>query len=608
MYVQPLREKKTGRTLLFYYTARRVKGKIERTKVSRIGYVDEFLGEFADPLAHFREEAKRLTNETKPQTVTMTFPMDGHFSFGKGFDKALDTSVEKADLGYNYGVLALLQLYRELEVDYFLRIKTQYSKADFNHNHIFQMLVFGRILFPESKLATWRDRTRILQNDVFSDDAVYRALPFFAKVKDALVRHLHEQVKKQYNRDTTLLYYDVTNYYWEVDREDDLRRRGVSKEHRPEPIVQMGLFMDNSGLPVTYGLFPGNTNDVATMRPMMQDLTASLGNKSLVYVADKGMMGGMNIAQIILDHNGYVISSSVRKADAEMRHHILDRQGYKELHGGTFKYKSRLVPCTIYVDTADGRKKQVGINERQIVFWSEDYWKKARHDRDTAISKAMARAGCGENTVLNNHGGNRFIKKGIFDPETGQEVENPDFSFALDRQLLESEEELDGYYLIKSNVVGLTEGGAPFGHPSRWHPKESLFELNRPVTDRDIIDMYRGLWKIEESFKITKSHLRARPAFVHRKDSIEAHFLSCFVALLLLRLLEKRTAGKIPVATLVKSLRDAHLVQLEDETYVNAYCDNVIEAIGQALDLDLAKKHYTKGDLKTLRGKTAKSR
>lgn len=608
MYVQPLREKKTGRTLLFYYTARRVKGSIVRTPVRRIGYVDEFLGEFADPLAHFREEAKRLTNEAKQRMVTVTFSMDEHFSFGGEFNKAEDTSVEKADLGYNYGVLALLQLYRELEIDYFLRIKTQYLKVDFNHNHIFQMLVFGRILFPESKLATWRDRTRILQNNDFSDDAVYRSLPFFAKVKDALVRHLHEQVKKQYNRDTTLLYYDVTNYYWEIDREDELRRRGVSKEHRPEPIVQMGLFMDNSGLPVTYGLFPGNTNDVATMRPMMQDLTGSLGTKNLIYVADKGMMGGMNIAQIILDHNGYVISSSVRKADTEMRRYILDQEGYRELHGGTFKYKSRLVPCTIYVDTADGKKKQVRINERQIVFWSEDYWKKARHDRETAIAKAMARAGHGENTVLNNHGGNRFIKKEIFDPETGREVGNPEFSFTLDQQLLDSEEELDGYYLIKSNVVGLNEGSAPFGYPSRWHPKENLFELNRPVTDRDIIDMYQGLWRIEESFKITKSQLRARPAFVHKKDSIEAHFLSCFVALLLLRLLEKRTAAQIPVETMVESLRAAHLVKLEDETYVNAYCDNVIETIGKAMDLDLTKKHYTKGDLKTLRGKTAKSR
>ena len=608
MYVQPLFEKKTGRTLLFYYTARRVKGKIVRTPVRRIGYVDELLHEYADPLSHFREEAKRLTKEAQQREIQLTCSLDAHYIFNDQFNKHEHRAIQKVDHRYNYGVLPLLQLYRELEIDDFIRIKTQYRKVDYNYNHIFQMLVFGRILFPASKLATWRERTRILQNKAFSDDAVYRALPFFASIKDAIVQHLHKQVQKQYQRDTTLLYYDVTNYYWEIDREDALRRRGVSKEHRPEPIVQMGLLMDNSGLPVTYELFPGNTNDVTTLRPIMQNLSENFGNKHLIVVADKGMMGGMNIAQILLDHNGYVMSSSVRKADAEMRNYILDQNGYTELNGGRFKYKSRLVPCTITVETADGKKQHIRINERHIVFWSEDYWKKAQHERNMAISKAMARAGFGENTVLNNYGGNRFIKKEIYDPTTGKEVKHPAFSFSLDEELLEQEELLDGYYLIRSNVVGLREGERPFNHPYRWHMQDNLFELNRPVSDLDIIDMYRNLWKIEESFKITKSYLRARPAFVHKKDSIEAHFLTCFVALLLLRLLEKRTHNAIPIATMVESLRKAYLVQLEDETYVNAYCDNVIDAIGKTFNLDLTKKYYTKGDLKTLRGKTAKNK
>jgi len=606
MYVQPLFEKKTGRTLLFYYTARRVQGKIKRTPVQRIGYIDELQLEYPDPLAHFREEAKRLTREAKQREIHFTCSLNEHFVFNEKFDKAEAAALERSDQLYNYGVLALLKLYRELEIDYFIRIKAQYRKTEFNYNHIFQMLVFGRVLFPASKLATWRERTRILQNKRFSDDAVYRALPFFASIKDAIVLHLHEQVKKQYHRDTTLLYYDVTNYYWEVDREDELRKRGVSKEHRPEPIVQMGLLMDNSGLPVSYELFPGNTNDVSTMRPMMQRLSENFGNKNLIFVADKGMMGGMNIAQIILEHNGYVISSSVRKADAELRNYILDQRGYKKLNDGRFKYKSRLVPCTIYVETAEGKKKPIQINERQIVFWSEDYCKKARHDRAIAIAKAMGRAGFGENTVINNYGGNRFLKKGIFDSETGKVVEHPVFSFSLDQELLESEEALDGYYLIRTNVVGLRHGDAPFDRPYRWHTKDNLFELNRLVSDLDIIEMYRGLWKIEESFKITKSYLKARPAFVHKKESIEAHFLTCFVALLLLRLLEKRTHEKIPIATMVESLKKAYLVQLENDTYVNAYCDNVIAAIGNDLHLDLTKKYYSKGDLKNLRGKTAK--
>ena len=608
MYLQPLFEKKTGRTLLFYYTARRVKGKIVRTKVSKIGYLDEFLDQYPDPIAHFRAEAKRLTLEEQRAHRTLSFSLHEHFEFSQASATANAAAVEKADHTYNYGVLALLTLYRELKIDAFLRSRTQYRKVDFNYDHIFQLLVFGRILFPQSKLATWREQTRILTHRVCSDDAVYRALPVFAALKDALVGHLHEQVAQQYHRDTSLLYYDVTNYYWEVDREDALRKRGVSKEHRPEPIIQMGLFMDSAGLPVTYGLFPGNTNDVSTMRPMMHKAAQQLANTHLIFVADKGMMGGMNIASIILEHNGYVLSSSVRKADAEMKDFILDQQGYIERKDGRFKYKSRLVPCTVLVDTADGKKRQVRINERQIVFWSEAYWKKARYEREMALAKAVAKAGTGENTILNNYGANRFIKKAIFDLEADKEVTHPAFSFALDEELLDSEAALDGYYLIRSNVVGLQEGKAAFDRPYRWHATDNLFELNRPVSDMDIIDMYRGLWKIEESFRITKSCLRARPAFVRREDSIEAHFLSCFVALLLLRLLEKRTGSTIPVATMVESLRKAQLVQLEDNTYVSAYCDTVIAAIGQALDLDLTKKYYTKGELKTLRGKTAKSR
>ena len=608
MYVQPLFEKKTGRTLLFYYTARRVKGKIIKTCVARIGYPDEFLDRYPDPLAHFRQEAKRLTNEAQAQRRTLSVSLDDHFSFDTGITSKAGIVVQKADRTYDYGVLPLLALYRELKIDYFLQSKAQYRKTDVNYNHLFQLLVFGRILFPGSKLATWRERTRILQHRAFSDDAVYRALPFFAEIKDALLRHLHEQVLQQYQPDTSLLYYDVTNYYWEVDREDELRKRGVSKEHRPEPIVQMGLFLDHTGLPLSYGLFPGNTNDVATMRPMMRMLTEYLGTQQFIYVADKGMMSGMNVAQLILGHHGYVISSSVRKADAEMRGFVLGPQGYTELAGGLFKYKSRLVPCTISVQTPEGKKRQLRINERQVVFWSEEYRKKARYERAEAITKALVRAGYGENTVLNNHAGNRFLKKEIFDLETGNEVERPAFSFTLDKKLLDSEEELDGYYLIRTNVVGLREGEAPFGRPCRWHAKDNLFELNRPVTDLDIIDMYRGLWNIEAAFKITKSELKARPAFVRREDSIEAHFLSCFVALLLVRLLEKRTGERIPVPTMVKSLRKAQLVQLEDETFVNAYCDNVIDAIGKAFALDLTKKYYTKGELKALRGKTAKGR
>ncbi len=609
MFIQKVLEKRSNKTILYYCTTKRVDGKTKKTMVERIGYLEDLQALYTDPLAHFRELAKQKTEEAKACEFDLHYSTSELFDFSKPFNKTESSIVEAASNVRSYGVLPLLQIYRDLELDYFLNIKRQYLKTQYNHNHIFQMLVFGRILSPDSKLATWRDRNKLLQNADFSDDDVYRSLSFFSDIKDDMIAHLNRQMRDKHGRRTTLMYYDVTNYYWEIDEDDDLRKRGVSKEHRPEPIVQMGLFMDSQGLPVTYGLFPGNTNDVITMRPMMDRLVEGMGNENIIYVADKGMMSGMNIAQIILDHNGYVISSSVRGASDEMKEFVKNKDGYIESENGSFKYKSRIYPRKITVRSKEGKDVTVTINERQIVFWSRKYQERARYDREKAIEKALSRAGNGENTVLNNHAGNRFISKAIFDSEDGKLIEKPEFGYEVDERLKAQEEELDGYYIIRSNVVGLLDENKPFSdNPDkvRWHPREGLLEMNRVVTDLDIVDMYRGLWKIEQSFRITKSILKARPVFVHKEESIEAHFLSCFVALLLLRLLEKKINESTPVESIVDSLRKANLAQLPDGNYMTLYCNKTIKELGDALGLTLNKKFYSKKELSTERGKTVK--
>ena len=610
MFVKKIFEKKSGKTLLYYGTSSRVNGVPKKKLVQKIGYVEDFLSEYPDPIAHFREEAKRLTAEEKASKVTLEYSLAEHFDFSSDFNKRECSIPESVNNVRSYGALPLLKIYRELELDYFLNIKRQYRKFGCNLNHIFQLLVFGRILSPDSKLATWRDRNKLLNNADFTDDDVYRALPFFSSIKQDMIEHLNKQMVGKYRRKTTLMYYDVTNYYWEIDDEDDLRKRGACKEHKPEPIVQMGLFMDDCGLPVTYGLFPGNTNDVVTMKPMMDRLIAGLGNKAYIYVADKGLMSGMNIAQIILDKKGYVISDSVRKATKAMKSYVLNQDDYIKSKDGSFMYKSRCYPREIRVETNDGKQKLITVNERQIVFWSEKYQAKQKIEREKAVLKAMDKATNGQNSVINNYAANRYLKKVIFDSVTGKEVDTPEFSISLDSDLIKQEEELDGYYIIRTNVVGTTEEentDSFNGYDSRWHPSDNWLELNKPVSDTDIIDIYRGLWQIEESFKITKSILKARPVYVRNEQSIEAHFLSCFVSLLILRLLEQKTDYKIPVGTMVDSLRKANLVNLSDNLYRSAYCDNVIDAVGRALNLDLSKKHYSSGDLKKLRGQTQKT-
>ena len=609
MFVQTIPEKKTGRTLICYYVGKRVNGKNKQFLVKKIGYLDEFIDKYQDPIAHFKEEAKRLTLEEKENKQTLEYSLSELFEFSQSFDKQSCSIPVGTDNVRSYGVLPLLKLYRELELDYFINIKRQYKKVSYNLNHIFQLLVFGRILSPDSKLGTWRDRNALLQNADFSDDDVYRALPFFSSIKQEMIEHLNNQMISKYKRRTTLMYYDVTNYYWEIDDEDDLRKRGVSKEHRPEPIVQMGLFMDDQGLPVTYGLFPGNTNDVITMRPMMDKLLTGLGNRDYIYVADKGIMSGMNIAQIILDNKGYIISDSVRKATRAMKDYVLNQDDYIKSEDGSFMYKSRYYPREIRIETTEGKQKLIKINERQIVFWSEKYWARQKAEREKAILKALDRTTSGENSVINNYAANRYIKKVIFDSVSGREIENPEFATYVDSDLIKQEEELDGYYIIRTNVVGTEEGenlDSFNGFDSRWHPEDNWLELNHPVSDLDIIDIYRGLWQIEDTFKITKSILKARPVYVHNEESIEAHFLSCFVSLLMLRLLEKKTEYKIPIKTMVESLRKANLAQLPDGNYMNTYCDNIISDIGKSLDLELTKKFYSKKDLVSERGKTVK--
>lgn len=610
MFVQKLFEKKSGKTLLYFATGKRINGVTKKTLVERIGYLEDLQSQYPDPIAHFREIAKQKTEEAKDSEFDLHYSSAELISFSDGFDKSSSQVPEKTDLMRSYGVLPLLKIYRELELDYFLDIKRQYRKTGYNHNHIFQMLVFGRILSPDSKLGTWRERNRLLSNADFSDDDVYRSLEFFSSVKNDMVRHLNSQMVNKYRRKTTLMYYDVTNYYWETDDEDELRRRGASKEHRPEPIVQMGLFMDSDGLPVTYGLFPGNTNDVITMRPMMDRLLDGLGNRSYIYVADKGIMSGMNIAQIVLDNKGYVISDAVRKATKAMKNYVLDQDGYIRSEDGSFMYKSRFYPREIRVETSDGKIRLIKINERQIVFWSEKYFNRQKHEREKAICKALKRSLTnGAGSVLNNHAANRYIKKMIFDSASGKEVTEPEFMTSIDSDLIAQQEELDGYYIIRTNVVGISEDSCKEdfnGYECRWHAADNFLELDRPVTDLDIIDIYRGLWQIEDSFRLTKSVLKTRPVFVHNEQSIEAHFLSCFVSLLILRLLEKKTGNRIPVKTIVDSLRKANLVELPNGTFMNAYCDNIINDIGKSMDLQLNKKFYSKKDLVKERGKTVK--
>jgi transposase len=315
------------------------------------------------------------------------------------------------------------------------------------------------------------------------------------------------------------------------------------------------------------------------------------------------MMSGDNRAEILINRGGYIFSSSIRSADKQTRDYVVDEDGFIANAEGTYQYKSRITPVKISVtDQVTKRKRKVVINERQIIFWSRKYQERTRHERAKAIGKAANYGTC-----ENNHGGNRYFKKIVVNKVDGEALDDGDTRYVrvFDEDLLSEDEALDGYYMICTNVIGLEPDEKPFAKQSRFL-SDNMFQLNRPVGDHDIIDMYRGLWRIEESFRITKSWLKARPVFVHTEASIEAHFLTCFLGLLLLRILEVKTDHSIELNRMIEDLRNLQVVEESPDLFLLTPPPNVVKKIGEYFDLDLIKKRYTMQELKKMAAKTKK--
>lgn len=569
MFVKKILEKKTGRTFLTIAHGYREPGtgKVKQKTIKSLGYLDELEKDFNDPIAHFKEVAKEMTEQAKhtSRDLTFTFPAND----------TIDTSFT---LRKNLGFSVLSFFYHQLKIDEFFINRQRNLNIDYSLNNIFQMLVYMRILDPCSKKQSYEKMDSLFLNFDFAISDVYRALDYFKFYKDDLLLNTHEMVRSIYGRDMKNVYYDVTNYYFEINEPDELRKKGVSKEHRPNPIVQMGLLMDNSGLPITYKLFEGNANDCETLMPVLEDLKDDYGLKRVIVVADKGMNTGENIAYNILHKNGYIYSQTVRGANADLKEFVLDQSGYTITKDG-FKIKSRVVTTHIWVTNVDNKRVKVDIDQKQVVFYSPDYAKRAQYDRQKAIEKAKKIIQVNKTAKLPLKGSFKYIESISLDKETG-ELKNLKNYHSIDEDKIKEEMKFDGYYSIVTSEL--------------------------KMSDNDIIDAYRGLWKIEESFKITKSELKTRPVHVSTKDHIEAHFLTCFISLLILRLLEMSTEGKYSTRTLVNEMKNIAGSYVAENYYMFDYFNEVVKDLGDIISIDFSKRFMTLGDIKKILASTKK--
>ena len=566
MYLKKSTNKKTGRTQLTIAEGYREGKKVKTRVVKNLGYLDLLEKDYPDPIAHFTEVARQMTLEKKEEEKPVTIEMN--------MTERMDVGTDRVK---NLGYLAASRIYHELEIDQFFGNRQRHTKAEYNLNSVFRALVFSRLIAPDSKKGSYEDFGRFFDKCDFALEDVYRSLDIFKKYQSDLQVWLHEHVRAQYGRDTSLVYYDVTNYYFEVDNEDEMKRRGVSKEHRPDPIVQMGLFMDTNGLPITYGLFSGNTLDKQTLIPMMGEIIDKYSLGRIIVVADRGMITGDNIAQAILDGNGYVFSYSIRGADKAFKEYVLDQSGYRGNKDDPegFKIKSRQYDRTIHVtNPITGKKKNVKVEEKHIVFWSAEYAAKTKYDREKVLEKARDLAAHPDKyTRATGYGASKYVKNVAFDKSTGEIIINKGQALSINEELIKEEEKYDGYYAI---VTSEYEKG-----------------------DREILNIYRGLWEIEETFKITKSELETRPIYVRKTEHIQAHFMICFTALLIARLLEYRIKRQYSVKAIIESLRRCNCSLVEANVYMELYYDDVLKILGEDLGIDFSLRYRTLKKIKT---------
>lgn len=570
MYLKVMTNKKTNRTYLSIVQGYRdkVKGYSTNKTIQKLGYLDELQKEFEDPITHFRAVVDEMNKKDDPSKspVSITFTRNERLEPGQDNRK-------------NIGYAALSKLYHSLGLHIFFSNRSRQWKTEYNVNSIMRLLIFSRILNPSSKKKTFEQRNAYFEKMDFTLLDIYRCLTKIISLKRDIIFHLHKQMVDLFGRTNDIVYYDVTNYYFEIDEQDEMRRKGVSKEHRSDPIIQMGLLTDSSGIPITFGTFPGNTNDCETYVPIFKEIRKDFSLGRIIIVADKGLNTGDNIAYCLLSGNGYVFSQTVRGGNKELKDFVLDPSGYRVMDEG-FKIKSRQYPRIIYVTDKDGKKKRMRLDEKQVAFYSPNYDKRAKADRTATIIKAKDMvSNPSKYKLATSYGAAKYVKNLVFDENTGEVLTSKQKPLFDEEKLLE-EEKYDGYYAIVT---------------SEW--KES---------DEKILDIYRGLWQIEEAFRVCKSDLEVRPVYLSRLERIDAHFLICFIALVIARLLARSLDGRFSVGKIAESLARTSGSHIDENWYLFDYADEVTQAIQKKMDIDLSKKYMTVGDIRQLIGNTKK--
>ena len=477
-----------------------------------------------------------------------------------------------------------------------------FSRIQYDLQGIVRLLTYGRLLEPASKMATMRQNDSYYRPLVKSsnDDNVYDTLDVIYENRKQIIQRMNSCISKGIGRNTSTVFYDVTNFFFETEQPDEdevdeegnivekgLRKMGVSKENRKQPIVQMGLFLDDNGIPISIEMFPGNTLDHLTFRAAMRNTVDILDLERFILIADRGMYNGTNMCHVLDQGNGYIVSKSLKKSTKKEREWVLDREGYTVV-SQDFRYKSRVVTRTVTAE--DGSKRK--INEKVIIYWSRSFYAREKHENQSFldfIEKLKANPAGFRVSAAQSRSLRKLMKKEMIHKETGEIVDSKKLLSMIDDSKLTEFNELMGYYQIVSSEL--------------------------EMDDLEIIDKYHGLTRIEDQFREMKGTLETRPIWVNTPEHIQAHLLICFMALTMMRVIQHKIKKSLPEEMakdlnwsygmpgdrFQKALLDWQVEQLNDEYYrmVNANSDD-LNVIFKALELTIPNDLFTRGQLRTL--------
>lgn len=473
---------------------------------------------------------------------------------------------------FNCGYLFLQSLCSQLHFDNIFRNVKARHDFTFPIRSIFSDLIYSRILQPSSKKSSYAFVHTLLEQPKYDLHHVYKALSVLAKDTDYIQSELYKNSSFIHARNAKILYYDCTNYYFEIEQDDDLRKYGKSKEHRPNPIVTMGLFMDADGIPLAFDLYPGNQNEQKTLKPLEQKVIRDFECRDFIYCSDTGLGSQNNKLFNDIQGRSYVVTQSLKKLKKADREAALDPTHFRKLGSSQFVDISKLdeddpiVYGSIYYKEIPIESKK--LSETMIVTYSPKYRAYQANIRQKQLERTINLLSVQKGIKKERRNPNdpaRFIKKTSV---TGYGEVADKVIYEIDQEMIEKEAMYDGFYAVTTDIDGDVE---------------------------EIIRINQRRWQIEECFRIMKTEFEARPVYLQREDRIKAHFLICFTALLIYRLLEEKLEKKYTADEIIQTLRGMNVCAVEGYGYIPTYkrtdlTDELHKLFGFHTDTQIIKK------------------